>query len=172
MTDPKISKTGYTIADDGLSITCHRCEMTSHNMSDVRNAYCGKCHAFHDPSGERKLIGCAVTILRPGAADRTIVNVRLTAKPSLRELHAFLDPYFVREGETKARYFEHVSVLFNDKLADMFVDETGVNDGLPRNDAATAIYRAAFLRNHPEAEPESLPHIAGIAVIPWRKLWH
>lgn len=167
-----MTQAGYTIAADGLSITCGRCNSTSYNMSDVRNAYCGECHAFHDPKGERKLIGCAVSVLRPGATEPEIVNVRLPDKPSLKELHAFLDPYFVREGETKARYFEHVSVLFNGERADMFVDETGVNDGLPRNEAATAIYRAAWLRSHPDVDPESLPHIAGIAVIPWRRLWH
>lgn len=30
------------------SITCPRCEATSHNPNDVREQYCGRCHAFHD----------------------------------------------------------------------------------------------------------------------------
>lgn len=38
----------YTIAPDDASITCHRCGRTSHNPNDVRERYCGACHAFMD----------------------------------------------------------------------------------------------------------------------------
>lgn len=37
----------YSISEDGKSITCHRCGMTSHNENDVGSRYCGKCHMFH-----------------------------------------------------------------------------------------------------------------------------
>ena len=30
------------------SITCPRCGRTSYNDNDVRERYCGNCHAFHD----------------------------------------------------------------------------------------------------------------------------
>ena len=41
----------FTIADDGKSITCLRCGMTSHNPNDVWERYCGRCHRYHtDPS--------------------------------------------------------------------------------------------------------------------------
>jgi hypothetical protein len=60
---------------------------------------------------------------------------------------------------------EHVAVLFNGKRAHMFVDEMGHHEGLPRNDAATAIYRANWLAQHPDCDPETLPWIAGDAVV-------
>lgn len=31
-----------------MSITCPRCGLTSFNADDVKNRYCGACHAFHD----------------------------------------------------------------------------------------------------------------------------
>jgi protein-arginine kinase activator protein McsA len=30
------------------SITCPRCGMTSYNPNDIRERYCGNCHAYHD----------------------------------------------------------------------------------------------------------------------------
>jgi len=39
---------GYTVSEDGTSITCHTCGMTSFNQNDVKNRYCGKCHKFHE----------------------------------------------------------------------------------------------------------------------------
>lgn len=38
----------YTIAEDGKSITCHFCGLTSHNQMDVANVYCGHCCLFHE----------------------------------------------------------------------------------------------------------------------------
>ena len=38
----------YTIAADGGSITCHRCDRTSYNMNDVDNHYCYACRLFLD----------------------------------------------------------------------------------------------------------------------------
>lgn len=38
----------FTIADDGKSITCHKCGKTSHNANDVAFHYCGKCNLWHD----------------------------------------------------------------------------------------------------------------------------
>jgi hypothetical protein len=38
----------FTISEDGKSITCKRCQRTSHNPHDVETHYCGHCHAFHD----------------------------------------------------------------------------------------------------------------------------
>lgn len=66
---------------------------------------------------------------------------------------------------------EHVSVLWNGKPADMFVHETGRLDGMPRNEAATAIYRAYWLSEHPEANPEDLHWIAGPAVLFDKRVW-
>lgn len=38
------------IRGDHISITCPHCGMTSHNINDVRNRYCGNCHIFLEVS--------------------------------------------------------------------------------------------------------------------------
>ncbi len=38
----------FKISDDGKSITCLRCNRTSHNANDVKHHYCGFCHVAHD----------------------------------------------------------------------------------------------------------------------------
>jgi hypothetical protein len=40
---------GYTVTPTvtPTTILCHRCGMVSHNTNDVRERYCGACHAFH-----------------------------------------------------------------------------------------------------------------------------
>jgi hypothetical protein len=37
----------FQIAPDGGAIQCLICGMTSYNPNDVREKYCGNCHAFH-----------------------------------------------------------------------------------------------------------------------------
>lgn len=72
---------------------------------------------------------------------------------------------------------EHVTVLAdydggtNYVRLDMFVHETGVVDGLPRNEAATTIYRRNWLLQHPGTDPESMPFIAGVAILFDRRVW-
>jgi hypothetical protein len=66
---------------------------------------------------------------------------------------------------------EHVTVLYKDKRADMFVDDTGSLKRLPVNKAATAIYRAAYLRRHPKTDPETMPAIHGAAILFDRIVW-
>ena len=70
----------------------------------------------------------------------------------------------------EARYYEHVSVLHEGRAADMFVDEDGARSQ-PRNDPATAIYRASWLDRHPSTDPESLPAINGTAILFDRRFW-
>jgi hypothetical protein len=49
-----IEPASYRISADGKSITCLRCALTSHNINDVREVYCGNCHHFHhDPTSWR-----------------------------------------------------------------------------------------------------------------------
>jgi hypothetical protein len=74
-------------------------------------------------------------------------------------------------------HIEHVSVLadFNGGLdfrrSDMFVDEHGHAKRLPRNEAATIIYRRNALIHQGVKDPETLPWIAGIAVLFERIIW-
>lgn len=37
----------YEISEDGKSIKCLNCGMTSYNPIDVRELYCGNCHGYH-----------------------------------------------------------------------------------------------------------------------------
>jgi hypothetical protein len=89
----------------------------------------------------------------------------MAADPRYAEIRAALRPIL------GAAYPEHVAVLHDGRRADMFVLEDGHGEGLPRNEAATAIYRAAWLRDHPADDPETLPWIAGLAVIFDRIVW-
>lgn len=71
---------------------------------------------------------------------------------------------------------EHVSVLHDGERRDMFVSEFGrlrlaQRGPLPRNDRATAIYRAASLARSPGLDPERLSFIAGPAVLFERRVW-
>ena len=67
--------------------------------------------------------------------------VELPQQPTYGELRAVIEPLLGCED------FEHVSVLadfaggLKFRRSDMFVDEMGHQKGLPRNEAATAIYR-------------------------------
>lgn len=69
------------------------------------------------------------------------------------------------------RFLEHVAVLHEGQRTDMFVDDSGLLDGLPRNEKATAIYRNNVLTHEPGTDPESLPHIAGTAILMSRRVW-
>lgn len=44
-------------------------------------------------------------------------------------------------------------------------------DELSRNDEATTIYRAAYMAQHPDHDPEGLPYIAGTAVLFRDRVW-
>lgn len=38
----------YDIDLNGPSITCKLCGLTSWNLNDVQQKYCGHCHVFHE----------------------------------------------------------------------------------------------------------------------------
>lgn len=84
-------------------------------------------------------------------------------------LNAFLEPII---GEP----IEHVTVLadfaggIDFKRADMFVNEMGHLENLPRNENATVIYRRNALMQGFD-EPEDLPWIAGPAVLFEKIVW-
>ena len=68
---------------------------------------------------------------------------------------------------------EHVSVLFRDKAADMFVDELGhvrKEGPKPYNKAATYIYQTYSVSKG--VLPEELPIIVGDAVVFGRQVWY
>jgi hypothetical protein len=109
-------------------------------------------------------------IMRPDQPHETS-EVDWPPEPGYDKLRALLTPLL--DGAD----LEHVTVLADFcggadyKRADMFVDETSVLKGLPENGAATAIYRRNWMMQHPEQDPETLPAIAGPAILFERRVW-
>lgn len=101
------------------------------------------------------------TVFHPGGEQKTRVAL-WPIDPAYDIIVGLVEPFL------QAR-LEHVNVLYEGKYTDMFVGEFSEN--LPRNDAATAIYRNNWLSAHPEADPESLSHISGPAVLFHKKIW-
>jgi hypothetical protein len=115
------------------------------------------------------------TIFRP---DRTseASEVDWPPDPSFENIARLLEP--IVGGP-----IEHVRILDPAKATaeyigradyrDMFVDELGLlrNPRPPRNEMATGLYRANWLRVHPQDDPESLPIVAGVAVVFERVIW-
>ena len=104
-----------------------------------------------------------MTIIHADGREETR-TVDLPAQPSYEALRDLIKPVFDAD-------FEHVTILGNDERADMFVDETGRLKSLTRNDKATELYRAAWLKRHPGINPESLDHIVGAVVLFDRRVW-
>ena len=107
-------------------------------------------------------------VFKPGSAKGEPVEVELPEEPGYRDLKAVIEP-LVQGGS-----LEHVSVLFEGRRADMFVDEYGaIRKGsrppLPINDAATAIYHAASKARGQSAV--GAPMIHGPAVLFKRIVW-
>lgn len=119
----------------------------------------------------------AYTIYRPDGSEEQ-GSVDWPEDPGYALIRALLEPIV-------AGPLEHVTVLDPTKVdadevdpqadrRDMFVDEMGhvrKTGPRPRNEAATRIYRANWMRAHPDQEPESLPFIAGTAVLFERIIW-
>jgi hypothetical protein len=94
-------------------------------------------------------------------------EILLAKKPVYEDLRRLIEPHLCG-----ARLM-HVRVLCPvlGEWTDMFVDDMGALKRLPRNDAATAIYRNGFLSKKPNDDPEKLPYIAGPAVVFLRPVW-
>lgn len=94
-------------------------------------------------------------------------EILMDEKPRYDDLRDLVEPHL---GGGRLM---HVRVLCPELGAwtDMFVDEMGALRRLPRNDAATKIYRNGFLSKRPDDDPEKLPYIAGAAVVFLRPVW-
>lgn len=103
--------------------------------------------------------------LLTAAGERATWTEELEEKPGLDAIRRALAPAF------PARDFEHVTVLHDGEVTDLFVDEIGQIKGLPRNEEATRIYRNNWMTQHPDQDPESLPDIVGPAVLVSRRIW-
>lgn len=107
-----------------------------------------------------------------GRADPEVHEVDWPKEPTLAMINALVDPLIGGEP------MEHVTLLHAGERRDMFVSEIGnmyltTRDPLPINDAATAIYRHYWLRQHPGTNPDTLPDIHGTAVLFVNRIvWH
>lgn len=98
-------------------------------------------------------------------------------KPDFHTIAAIIEPALLEFGAKNDA--ERVNVWLTPDFepggdgfyTDMFVDEMGLIDGLPRNDRATKIYRANHLTFQKPAFPETLPYIAGPAIVFHRRVW-
>lgn len=87
--------------------------------------------------------------------------------PSYKSLQTLLGPFV--EG-----YIEHVNVFYNGEYRDMFVNETGMRDGLEINPKATEIYLENIKTHANEfyEKEKQRTHIHGVAVLfPEEKVW-
>lgn len=82
---------------------------------------------------------------------------------SFEEVRAIVNPLV--QG-----YLEHVTVLFNGRRADMFVEEYSASK-FPPNKAATNIYHASSLSLDPDADTSTWPRIYGVAVVFDQIVW-
>ncbi len=70
-----------------------------------------------------------------------------------------------------ADMLDRAAVLHDKQRMDLIVDESGHPKGLDRNEAATTVYRQYAVSKEPGLDPESLPWIAGDAVLFYRRVW-
>ena len=110
------------------------------------------------------------TIFRVGKAEER-GEVDWPREPGYDKIKALVEP-ILGEGEP----LEHVTVLWHGERADMFVSEYGhmaltTRAPLPINDRATDVYRTNWMSRHPDEDPESLPTIAGTAILFHRIVW-
>ncbi|WP_445677654.1 hypothetical protein [Pseudomonas putida] len=103
-------------------------------------------------------------VMHPDGTDQHF-EIDLPEIPTLQALRSLIVPHLAG-GD-----LEKVGVLHDGKGTDMFVDEDGLSKQLPRNNKATAIYRAYHLKQNPGVDPEQLGFIAGTAVIFDRRVW-
>ena len=113
------------------------------------------------PHRGRNLMMTRLLILTAGLQPSETRTFELPERPSDTDIADLVELVI---GVTRC---EHVSVLadfaggLNFKRADMFVDEMGHPKGLPRNEAATMIYRRNALLHQGVSDPETLHWIAG-----------
>lgn len=124
----------FTIADDGKSITCHRCGKTSHNANDVAFHYCGRCNVWHDGpnllNAENKAAFCDLTTAIGRLLARTMPGAKFF-------FTAFQDPTGGQVGIDKFG----VSVVTNLKTTELIKLLKGIVDHAEKKGLPTVIVR-------------------------------
>jgi hypothetical protein len=94
-------------------------------------------------------------------------EIPMEKNPLYDELRRLIEPHL---GGARLMHVRVLCPLLR-SWTDMFIDEMGALKRLPRNDAATKIYRNGLLSENPDNDPEKLPYIAGPAVVFLRPVW-
>ncbi|MGH6714927.1 MAG: hypothetical protein ACREDC_01935 [Bradyrhizobium sp.] len=110
-------------------------------------------------------------IIIPVAGEEIQGEIDWGHDPGFRSIKTLVEP-LLGLGEP----FEHVTVLHEGRRVDMFVSELGrvslaTRAPLPINPRATKIYRCNWLTEYPDDDPNSLPAIAGVAVLFLQRVW-
>lgn len=111
------------------------------------------------------------TIFKPGDSAVERGEIDWPPEPGYKLIKALVES-LLGDGEP----LEHVSVLHDGRRRDMFVSDLGhmhltTRGPLPINDRATAIYRNNWMTRYPDSDPETLPTIAGTAILFHRIVW-
>lgn len=119
-----------------------------------------------------QLVETLYTVIFPDGRE-DLRRVNMPEEPGYDALAKLIGP--IVDG-----HIERVNVLDpnrpdKDEFAytDMFVDEMGHrrNPRPPVNEKATEIYRANWMKAHPDTNPAGLPKIVGVAVLFHRRVW-
>ncbi len=112
-------------------------------------------------------------IMRPDQPHET-VEIDLPEEPGYDKLSKIVEPLLNGPLEQVSVWADFYGGTSYQPL-DMFVHDCGLLEGLPRNEAATLIYRRANQMGKSSApkvdDPEKLSFIAGVAVLFDRRVW-
>lgn len=111
-----------------------------------------------------ELIRTGVTLIPPQGAP-TRLEYAMPADPGYRQLKEIMTPLL------NGGYLERVRVLVGGAYTDMFVDEDSQGKDMLVNARATEIYRANWMTQHPDCDPDELPDIKGPAILFDRPVW-
>lgn len=92
-------------------------------------------------------------------------------EPSFEQMKALIEP-LIQTPCYSTSYMEQVRVWHEGQYVSMFVDDMGALKKLPVNEAATLIYHANMLQEHPGADTSDWPKIHGPAVLFSRNVWY
>lgn len=81
----------YKIAEDGSSITCTTCGLTSYHPKDVEQCYCGHCDRFHDVPDPVALVDDQFVFLDALMRGDTSIPSDMLVDPPKRTLNSLHD---------------------------------------------------------------------------------
>lgn len=129
----------------------------------------GFVHWGYSKTQEVQKVKTTYEIYRVGEPEPERHEIDWPRAPGYDAIRGLVEPLLDERGRGREP-LEHITVLHEGWGRDMFVSEYGRvaltwREPLPVNEAATRIYRNNRLTQHPDTDPETLPTIAGTAVL-------